>query len=129
VLNKDNIKRNILWIIMGLAFTYHSLSMILGLIYSPQTIGPFVTMGGYTLEQGMDVGIMCLIATIFYVIPRTSVLGAILMTAFWGGAAATEFRIGHVDTLVISVIIGVLAWAGVYVRDSGVRSLIPLRRN
>ena len=58
-------------------------------------------------------------------IPRTSVLGAILLTAYLGGATATHVRIG--EPFYFPVIFGVLVWAGLYLRDDRLRALVPLR--
>jgi uncharacterized membrane protein YphA (DoxX/SURF4 family) len=64
--------------------------------------------------------------TILYVIPRTTVLGAILMTGYLGGATASNVRIGD-PSFVITVILGILVWLGLYLRDQRLRPLIPLR--
>ncbi len=63
---------------------------------------------------------------LLYVIPRTSVLGAILVTGYFGGATAASVRIG--ETWWPTVIIGVLVWGGLFMRLRAIRSLIPLRR-
>ncbi|MGC2800244.1 MAG: DoxX family protein, partial [Candidatus Acidiferrum sp.] len=63
---------------------------------------------------------------IVYVIPRTAVLGAILMTGYLGGATATNVRVGD-PSYIITVTLGVLVWAGLFLRDARVRALIPLR--
>ena len=62
-----------------------------------------------------------------YLIPRTAVLGAILMTALMGGATFTNIRVGD-PNYVTTIILGVMVWAGLYVRDSRLRDLIPVRR-
>jgi|SRR5579872_5343479 len=64
-------------------------------------------------------------STIVYLIPRVSVLGAILMTGYLGGATATNAR-GD-PSFVITVTLGVLVWLGLYLRDERMRALIPLR--
>jgi hypothetical protein len=64
--------------------------------------------------------------TILHVIPRTTVLGAILMTGYLGGATASNVRIGD-PSFVITVILGILVWLGLYLRDQRLRPLIPLR--
>jgi len=62
---------------------------------------------------------------VIYLIPNTAVLGAILMTAFMGGATATHVRAG--EPFYAPVIVGVLVWVGLLLRDRRVRELIPLR--
>jgi xanthine/uracil permease len=61
-----------------------------------------------------------------YVIPQTSVLGAILLTGYLGGAVATHVRID--DNFVPPIVMGVLVWLGLFLRDPRLRALIPLRR-
>jgi hypothetical protein len=63
--------------------------------------------------------------TIVYLIPKTAVLGAILMTGYLGGAIATNLRVG--DSVVIPALLGMLAWGGLYLQDNRIRALIPLR--
>jgi hypothetical protein len=75
-------------------------------------------------------GVMTLVSTILYAVPRTSVLGAILLTAYMGGAIETHLRIGNplfTHTL-FGVYLGLMIWGGLYLRDPRIRNLIPLRR-
>lgn len=74
-------------------------------------------------------GVLTLGGTILYAIPRTSVLGAILLTGYMGGAMATHLRVDNplfTHTL-FGFYLGVLIWGGLYLRDMRVRALIPLR--
>jgi hypothetical protein len=73
------------------------------------------------------IGVIELACAVVYLIPKTAVLGAILMTALMGGATFTNIRVGD-STYVMNVILGVMVWAGLYVRDSRLRDLIPVRR-
>jgi len=81
---------------------------------------------GYPESLALSIGILELACAVVYVIPRTSVLGAILMTAYLGGATATHVRIGD-PSFFIPVILGVLVWGGLFLRDDRLRALIPLR--
>ena len=72
----------------------------------------------------MPIGVLLLICTLIYAIPRTSILGAILLTAYLGGATVTSLRVGQ--PIYFPVIFGVLVWAGLYLRDLRLRKLIPL---
>jgi hypothetical protein len=74
----------------------------------------------------IPVGLIELVCVVVYLIPRTSVLGAILMTGLLGGATITTLRIGD-PTYPLPVILGMLAWGGLYLRDLRLRALIPLR--
>jgi hypothetical protein len=75
-------------------------------------------------------GILTLIGVVLYAIPRTSVLGAILLTGYMGGAIATHLRIGSplFSHVLFGFYLGVLIWGGLYLRDERVRNLIPFRR-
>ena len=74
-------------------------------------------------------GVIGLICTLLYAVPRTSVLGAILLTGYLGGAIASHLRLGDpifTHTL-FGLYLGLLAWGGLYLRDARLRALIPLR--
>lgn len=81
---------------------------------------------GYPLSLAMPIGIVELICTVLYIIPQTAVLGAILLTGYLGGAISTHVRIS--DEFSPPVIMGVLLWLGLFLRDARVRALIPLRK-
>jgi DoxX-like family len=65
---------------------------------------------------------------VLYIIPRTAVLGAVLLTGYLGGAIATYVRMGEAYPVLVPLSTSVIAWAGIYLRDERVRSLLPLRR-
>jgi DoxX-like family len=83
---------------------------------------------GYPPSLAVGIGALLLACVIVYLIPRTSVLGAVLLTGYLGGATAAQVRIGAplFETL-FPVIFGVLVWAGVFLREDRLRTLIPLR--
>lgn len=81
---------------------------------------------GYPAGVVFPLGIVLLACVALYVIPRTSVLGAILLTGYLGGATATNVRVQN-PWILFPVVIGVLVWAGLYLRDDRLRQLIPLR--
>ena len=80
---------------------------------------------GYPMELAFGLGMVEIICVILYAIPRSSVLGAILLTGYLGGAISTHLRVG--DPIIAPIILGVLVWVGLYLRDSQVRNLIPIR--
>ena len=84
---------------------------------------------GYPESVIVPLGIILLTCTIIYVIPRTSVLGAILLTGYLGGAVATHVRVGDplFTHVLFPVYLGVLIWGGLYLRDDRLPALIPLR--
>lgn len=81
---------------------------------------------GYPESQIVTIGVLELLSCIIYVIPNTAVLGAILMTGYLGGATATNSRIGD-PSYVMTVLLGVFVWGGLFFRDARVRALLPLR--
>ena len=91
----------------------------------PLVVEGFTKMG-YPERLSLVLGILELACTILYVIPQTAVFGAILLTGYLGGATATHVRIG--DPFFMPVLLGVLVWLGLYLRDLRLRALIPLRR-
>jgi hypothetical protein len=82
---------------------------------------------GYRENVILPLGIVLLACTVLYAIPRTAVLGAILLTGYLGGAVATHVRMGEgVFPIVFPIIFGVLIWGGLFLRDQRLRALIPL---
>lgn len=71
-------------------------------------------------------GILEIACTILYGLPRTAVLGAILLTGYLGGAILTQLRVG--ESVIGPIIIGIVVWGGIFLRDPRLRELIPLRR-
>jgi hypothetical protein len=83
---------------------------------------------GWPPGQTVALGVLILVCTAVYAIPRTSVLGAILLTGFLGGATAAKVRMEDAS-LFFSVFMGVLTWAGLYLRNDRLRALVPLERD
>ena len=81
---------------------------------------------GYDPNLAVGLGIVEVGCTIIYLIPQTAVLGAILLTGYLGGATATHLRIGE-PNFVAPVIVGMVLWGGLYLRDPRIRALLPLR--
>ena len=84
---------------------------------------------GFPESALTGIGLVLLACTILYVIPRTAVLGAILLTGYLGGAVATQVRAGSsaFETL-FPAIFGALVWGGLFLQDGRLRALIPVRR-
>ncbi len=85
------------------------------------------TRAGLPERLIIPVGVIELVCVIVYVIPQTAVLGAILMTGLLGGATLTNLRIGD-PTYPMPVVLGMLAWGGLFLRDVRLRDLIPIRK-
>jgi hypothetical protein len=76
--------------------------------------------------QAFGIGILEICCAVIYLFPRTAVLGAILVTGYLGGAVLTHLRIG--DPFLPPVIVGVVAWFGLYLREPRLRALVPWRK-
>jgi hypothetical protein len=85
---------------------------------------------GWPLSSVVPLGIVLLLCTALYALPRTSVLGAILLTAYLGGAVATQVRIGApiFSHVLFGTYLGLMLWGGLFLRDERVRALVPFRR-
>jgi hypothetical protein len=95
-------------------------------LLKPEPVVQGFSQLGWDESLALTLGILELGCTLIYVIPRTSVLGAILLTGYLGGAIATHVRIGD-PSFVTALVLGVLVWLGLYLRDVRLRALIPLR--
>ena len=80
---------------------------------------------GWSADVMFKLGVVEVSCAILYLIPRTSILGAILLTAYMGGAVATHLRVG--DAFIIQVLVGMLIWGGLWMRDTRIRALIPFK--
>jgi hypothetical protein len=85
---------------------------------------------GYPVSAIRPIGAIALICTVLYAVPRTAILGAVLLTGFYGGAVASKVRIDDplFSSILFGVYFGLIAWGGLYLRDDRLRSLFPLRR-
>jgi hypothetical protein len=81
---------------------------------------------GYSESIILKLAIIELTFTAIYLIPRTAIFGAILLTAYLGGATATHARVND-PAVVGPILTGVMLWLGLYLRDQRLRSLVPLR--
>jgi hypothetical protein len=84
---------------------------------------------GYPVAVLRPLGLILLLCTILYAIPRTAILGAILLTGYLGGAVASKVRIEDplFSSILFGVYFGMVAWGGLYLRDRRLREEIPLR--
>ena len=94
------------------------------LLKLPAAVEGFVHFG-YPEHVAFPLGIVELTSTVLYILPRTSMLGAILLTGYLGGATATHLRVG--EPFYMAVLLGMLVWGGLYWRDERLWRLLPLR--
>jgi hypothetical protein len=95
----------------------------------PPQVVEACTRLGIPVSQAGSIGVLLLVSTLIYAIPRTAVLGAVLLTGYLGGAVAIQMRASSpVFETVFPVLFGVIVWAGVYLRECGLRRVFPLLR-
>jgi DoxX-like family len=100
------------------------MSAVMKLIKPPPVVEGFAHLG-FPESLALGLGLLELACAVVYVIPQTSVLGAILLTGYLGGATVTHLRVG--EAFFMPVLLGMLVWGGLYLRDPRLRALIPLR--
>ena len=85
---------------------------------------------GFPIALDRLIGAVELVCLVLYAVPRTSVLGAILLTGLLGGAIASHLRVADplFSHVLFGVYVGLMAWGGLYLRDARLRTLIPVRR-
>lgn len=127
----NTISSKSLWagrILSGLVVLFLLMDGVMKLL-KPAVVVEGTVKVGYSESVIVPLGIVLLACTILYAIPRTSVLGAILLTGYLGGAVATHVRVG--DPLfthaLFPIYLGILIWLGLYLRDERLRALIPLK--
>lgn len=99
----------------------------LGKLVRPAPVVEGTVRLGYQESVLIPLGVVLGLCTLLYAIPRTSVLGAILLTGYLGGAVATHVRVGDsLFSIVFPVLVGTVAWGGLWAGDSRLRGLIPL---
>ena len=99
-------------------------------LFVPAQMASMAQETGFAIDLTRIVGAITLACVILYAIPATAVLGAILVTGFLGGAICAHFRIGELGSPpeIISLLLGAMAWGGLYARDPRIRAILPLSR-
>lgn len=103
---------------------------IMGMV-NPKMSAEGMAQMGYPKSVGLPLGITLLTCTILYLIPRTAVFGALLLTGYLGGAVATHVRVEDpfFSKTLFPVYFAVLLWGGLWLRDTRLRALLPFRRD
>jgi hypothetical protein len=97
-------------------------------LFAPAMLKAEMDATGFAPSSAPVLGIVMLVSAILYGMPRTSVLGAILITGFLGGAICTHFRLGEIGSppQIVCLVLGIMTWAGLYLRNPTLRKLLPL---
>jgi hypothetical protein len=114
------------WVLSVLPSLLLLFSGVMKLVKAPDVIKGFEHLG-YPEHLALILGIVEVGSTLLYLFPRTAVLGAILVTGYLGGAIATHARLLEAQFLA-PLILGLLIWGGLFLRDRRVRALIPIRK-
>ncbi len=115
------------WIVSSLIAAFMLFDAI-GKLLKPKAVVDAFAQTGWPIETSIPIGIILLLCTVAFVIPRTSILGAVLLTAYLGGAVATNMRIQNplFSHTLFPVYFGILIWIGVWLREPLSRSVFPL---
>jgi DoxX-like family len=116
-------------IITGIVALFLLFDAVTKIIRESNVLQAFARLG-YPAGSAVAIGTVLLTCLVIYLIPRTAVLGAILLTGYLGGATDANFRAGNplFETL-FPVIFGALVWAGVFLRERRLRDFVPLRHS
>jgi DoxX-like family len=113
-------------IITGFVALFLFFDAIVKVLKLPMAVDPTVRLG-YRAGLVYPIGLAELVCIAAYLFPRTSVLGAILLTGYLGGATATQVRVED-PWFCFPVIVGALVWAGLFFRNTKVRAMVPLQK-
>ena len=121
------ISKKVLWtgrILSGLAVLFFLMDGVMKL-FKPSFVVEATVRLGYPESDIVAIGIVLVACTLLYIISRTSILGAILLTGYLGGAVASQVRVGAGwFNVMFPVMFGVLTWGGLWLRDIRVRNLL-----
>ncbi|HTJ19329.1 MAG TPA: DoxX family protein [Steroidobacteraceae bacterium] len=117
------------WVLCGLVIAFLLLDAIMKLI-APSFVleaGQSIGFPGVSMARGL--GLLLLACTLLYIVPQTSVLGAILVTAYLGGAVATHVRLGHplFSHVLFGVYVGILMWGGLALRLPSLMAILRIK--
>lgn len=111
--------------LVGVFFLYNAMVKLFPQVFYPKMIEQMAAIG---LPQSilLPVAILEIICAVAYVIPATSVLGAVLFTGYLGGAMLAHLRVG--ESVVIHVVLGLVIWLGIYLREPRLHAILPIRK-
>src|SRR6266446_6488779 len=134
IVEKPPVSKPALWlgrILSGLVIVFLMFDGAIKLVPWPIVTETMDKMGyGSSETLARSLGIITIVCTVLYSVPPTSILGAILLTGYLGGAIASHVRIGSplFTHMLFGFYLGLMLWGGLWLRDPTLRILIPLRR-
>ncbi len=113
----------------GLVIAFMLMDATMKLMALPIVLETSAQLGFVGADMARGLGLILLVGTVLYAVPRTATLGAILLTGYLGGAVATHVRVGSplFSHVLFGVYVAALMWGGLYLRDARLRALVPLR--
>lgn len=128
----ETISKSRLWTarVMGGIVILFMLMDSIGKFIQPASVVEATLALDFAKHHILVIGILGLLSILLYAYPRTSVLGAILLTGYWGGAIATHVRLDNplFTHILFPVYLAILAWGNIWLKDKRVRNLIPLSK-
>ena len=115
-------------IMSGIAILFMLMDSVMKFVQPPTVVETTVALG-FSAHHIHILGILGLLATLLYAYPKTSILGAVLLTGYWGGAIATHLRLENplFSHLLFPVYLAILAWGGIWLVNEQLRRLFPIR--
>ena len=116
-------------ILTGLVSAFLAFDVVLKVLQLTPAVET-TTQLGYPVETILWIGVIELVCLVLYLVPRTSILGAVLLTGYLGGAIATHVRVGSplLGYTFFPIYVAAMVWGGIYLCDTRLRELLPLRR-
>jgi hypothetical protein len=116
------------WVISGFIIAFLLLDASMKLLAVPAVLESGQELGFPGVAMARGLGIVLLACTLLLIVPRTAVLGALLVTAYLGGAVATHVRMGNplFTHVLFGVYMGILMWVGLYLREPRLRAVLPV---
>jgi hypothetical protein len=105
------------------------MSGVMKLTHSPEVLKMWTETHGFPAATLTPVALLEIGFAVLYAIPRTSVLGAIFVATYFGAAFSAHLRIDDVAGGITPIVLAVLSWGGLYLRDERIRALLPLRKS
>jgi DoxX-like family len=127
----NDVSRMRLWtgrVLSGLSAAFFILDGAMKLA-KPAVVVEATKQLGYPESSIVGIGVVLLACTLLYLIPRTSILGAVLLAGYLGGAVASNVRAGQpLFNIIFPVILATIAWGGLWLRDTRLQQLLPLKQ-
>jgi len=117
------------WVLSTIVILFLTLDAVMKFV-KPEAVVKTTVQLGYPESSIVVLGLILIVSVLLYAIPRTALLGAVLLTGYLGGAVAAHVRIGNplFGYILFPVYLGILVWGGLYLRNARLRALFPFAR-